>query len=236
MPQALMKDLNFLVKSDTLMLENGQITYLEFPEQGMIPGEIKFSDLKASLIPFHLGKSEGEFSLDESKLLADAKINGEAHISLQGQLFFQPPYPMRINAQLGSFDLELINSILKSNAFVRVRGGRVNEADWYFTADENEAVGQMKILYNDLNLELLDERTLQRGRGRKGILTFVLNVFAVRSNNPRKFFNTTITSRIYHPRDKDRFIFNYWWRATVSGLQGSAGLGQPKAPRRKEED
>jgi hypothetical protein len=236
MPQALMKDLNFLVKSDTLMLENGEITYLEFPEQGMIPGEIKFSDLKASLIPFHLGKSEGEFSLDESKLLADAKINGEAHISLQGQLFFQPPYPMRINAQLGSFDLELINSILKSNAFVRVRGGRVNEADWYFTADENEAVGQMKILYDDLNLELLDERTLQRGRGRKGILTFVLNVFAVRSNNPRKFFNTTITSRIYHPRDKDRFIFNYWWRATVSGLQGSAGLGQPKAPRRKEED
>ncbi|MGY6742314.1 MAG: hypothetical protein ACXIUQ_06225 [Cecembia sp.] len=236
MPQALMRNFDFVVRVDSLLLQNGNIVYLEFPEKGMIPGEIYFSDLDVSLAPFHLGKAHDMFSLEKAKLLAKAKINGEAGIGLQGDLIFAAPYPMHITAQLEAFDLELVNSILKSNAFVRVRGGQINGADWHFTANEREAIGQMRILYNDLNLELLEERTLLRGRGRKSILTFVLNVFAVRSNNPRKFFNNTVTSKIYHPRDTDRFVFNYWWRATLSGLQGSVGLGQPKVPRRKEEE
>jgi hypothetical protein len=85
-------------------------------------------------------------------------------------------------------------------------------------------------------LELLDERTLEKGKGRKGILTFVLNVFAVRSNNPRKALNYKVTSKIYYPRDTERFIFNYWWKTTLTGLKGSVGLGQPKVPKRREED
>jgi hypothetical protein len=236
MPQPLMMNAAVLLQVDTLKVQNGKVLYMEFPDKGMIPGEIYFSDLNVSLAPFHTGKVGKDYALEEAKLLAEGKINGEAAIALQADLNFAAPYPMRINAQLGAFDLELINSILESNAFARVREGRVDGAEWSFTADENEAIGQMKILYSDLNLELLEERTLQKGRGRKSILTFVLNVFAVRSNNPRKFFNTTITSTIYHPRDKDRFIFNYWWRATLSGLQGSVGLGQPKVPKRKEEE
>jgi hypothetical protein len=143
---------------------------------------------------------------------------------------------MKINAQLGAFDLELINSILIANAYVKVRSGRINSADWSFIANDRDALGSMEIFYNDLNLELLDERTLQTGRGKKGILTFVLNTFAVRSNNPRKFLKVKVTSKIYYPRDPERFIFNYWWKATVTGLKGSVGLGQPKVPKRREED
>ncbi|MFD2200103.1 hypothetical protein [Shivajiella indica] len=236
MPQALMKKAGIELKVDTLLVENSQIRYMEFPEQGMVPGQLYFNELSASLIPFHTSIDEKNFLLEESLLLANAKINGRAEISLQGQLFYEFPYPMKINAQLGAFDLESINSILKPNAFVKVREGRVNSADWSFVANDRDAVGSMEFLYNDLNLELLDERTLEKGRGRKGILTFVLNVFAVRSNNPRKFLNTKISSKIYYPRDKERFIFNYWWKTTVTGLKGSVGLGQPKIPKRKEED
>ncbi|WP_291784304.1 hypothetical protein [Cecembia sp.] len=236
MPQVLMVNSALRLEVDTLKIQNGKVLYMEFPEKGMVPGEIYFSNLNVSMAPFHLGKSGETYALEEVKLLAEGKINGEAEIALQGDMFFTAPYPMLIKAQLGAFDLDLINSILKSNAFVRVRAGRVNGAEWSFTADNREAIGQMKILYSDLNLEILEERTLLRGRGRKSILTFVLNAFAVRSNNPRKLFNTTITSKIYHPRDKDRFIFNYWWRATLTGLQGSVGLGQPKIPKRKEDE
>ena len=236
MPQALMKEFDFVVRLDSLLVQNGKIIYLEFPDKGMVPGEIYFSDMQVAMAPFHMGQENESYPLDSARLLAKAKINGVAELGLQGDLIYTAPYPMHITAQLEAFDLELINSILKSNAFVRVRGGRIDGADWHFTANDKEAIGQMRILYSDLNLELLEERTLQRGRGRKSILTFVLNVFAVRSNNPRKFFNNTVSSKIYHPRDKDRFIFNYWWRATLSGLQGSVGLGQPKVPKRKEDE
>ncbi|MDX5477847.1 MAG: DUF748 domain-containing protein, partial [Cyclobacteriaceae bacterium] len=236
MPQALMRKAGFDVQVDTFLVENASIFYHEFPENGMVPGQLSFTELSASLIPFQLSKVALDGLHNEASLFATAKINGQAPISLQGRLSFQPPYPMKISAQLDAFDLDHLNSILVPNAFVKVRSGRVNGADWSFTADNEKAIGSMKFLYNDLKMDLLDERTLEIASGRKKILTFVLNVFAVRTHNPRGFFNTTIASNIYFPRDKERFIFNYWWKASFSGLKGSVGLGQPKVPKRKKEE
>jgi hypothetical protein len=236
MPQELMRKAGVNIRLDTLLVENAVVRYMEFSEQGMIPGHLYFNDLSAAISPFYTTKDGEDYPIEESQLFANARINGEADISLQGQIFYTYPYPMKINAQLGAFDFELINSILEANAFVKVRSGRINSADWSFIANDRDALGSMEIFYNDLKLELLDERTLEKGRGKKAILTWVLNTFAVRSNNPRKVFRFKVISKIYYPRDPERFIFNYWWKATVTGLKGSVGLGQPKVPKRREED
>jgi hypothetical protein len=242
MPQELMKQVGIVLQMDTLQLRNGNIRYVEFSAKGLVPGEISFSELYAAIYPFHLGKNPADYQIKNSNLLAIGKLNGEAQINLQGQMSFDDPYPMQINAQIGGFDLRSINSILIPNAFARIREGTVQSGDWSFTADNKEAKGSMLLLYNDLNVMLLDERTLQRGLGRKKILTFVLNVFAVKSNNPRRFPRNTVRGSIYEPRNTEKFIFNYWWKTTLSGLKGSLGLGQAKPPKklpilkRKEEE
>jgi hypothetical protein len=235
MPQVLMQQSGLEVSIDSVLLRNGKISYAEFPEKGMVPGNLFFNEIEIGMFPFHLVKEGRPYPMNESFLIANMNLNGQAPLSVQGQLFFNPPYPIHLNAQLGAFDLQLINSILEANAFVRVTDGQVQGADWSFIANDIEAIGKMTILYQNLNLELLDERTLERGRGRKGMLTFVLNTFAVKSQNPRKILRKPLTTRIYEPRDQSKFVFNYWWKATLSGLQGSLGLGQPKVPRRKED-
>ncbi|WP_041779262.1 hypothetical protein [Belliella baltica] len=232
MPQELMKQVGVVAKIDTLQLINGKISYVEFPEKGLVPGKIYFSELYAAFYPFHLGKNPADYELKNAHLLAMAKLNGIAQINLQGQMSYANPYPMKINAQIGEFDLKSINSILIPNAFARIREGSVQSGEWSFTANNKEAQGNMLLLYNDLNVELLDERTLERGLGRKKILTFVLNVFAVKSNNPRKFPRNTVRGSIYEPRNTEKFIFNYWWKTTLSGLKGSLGLGQAKPPKK----
>ncbi|MCH7415488.1 DUF748 domain-containing protein [Belliella sp. R4-6] len=242
MPQELMKQVGFIVKLDTLVLKNGTIKYVEFPKNGLVPGKISFEELYATIFPFHLGKDPENYQVDQGTLLASAKLNGEAPLNLQGEMSFSAPYPMTLNVQIGEFDLRSINSILIPNAFARIREGTVKSGNWNFTADNKEAIGSMLFLYNDLKLDLLDERTLEKGVGRKKILTFVLNVFAVRSNNPRKFPRNTVRGSIYEPRNTEKFIFNYWWTTTISGLKGSVGLGQSKPPKklpvlkRKEDD
>ncbi|MFD2035847.1 hypothetical protein ACFSKL_13675 [Belliella marina] len=232
MPQELMKQVGVVVRLDTLEVKNGMIKYVEFPKKGLVPGKIHFAELYATIFPFHLGKDPEDYQVEQAKLLAMAKLNGEADINLQGEMSFTAPYPMTINAQIGEFDLQSINSILIPNAFARIREGRVKGGNWYFTADNKEAKGSMVFLYNDLKMDLLDERTLEKGLGRKKILTFVLNVFAVRSNNPRKFPRNTVRGSIYEPRNTEKFIFNYWWTTTISGLKGSVGLGQSKPPKK----
>lgn len=223
------------LRLDTLTVEDGHIHYEEFPEKGMVPGYLEFSDLSVSIFPFYVGTLEGEpFPLEESFLIANATLNGEAKLNMQGHLFYKEPYPMRINAQLGEFRMGNLNTILKANAFARAREGRILNADWSFVADDNEAIGKMTFLYEDLNVELLDERTLTKGRGMKSMLTFVINTFAVRSNNPRGYQRRPINASIYQVRDKEKFIFNYWWKTTFSGIKGSLGLGQAKKPKEKK--
>ena len=236
MPQALMRKAGLRMSLDSLFINNATIVYSEFPENGMVPGKLSFDQMNVAMFPFHLSKEDEPFPVDEVFLLANAKLNAQAELNLQGHLFFEKPYPMKINAQMGEFDLEYLNTILESNAFVRVRSGKINGADWSFTADDKKGVGRMVLLYSDLKLDLLDERTLEIGTGRKAILTFVLNTFAVRSNNPRRYLRKPISSKIYEPRDDKRFIFNYWWRTTFSGLKGSLGLGQPKVPKRRKQE
>jgi hypothetical protein len=75
---------------------------------------------------------------------------------------------------------------------------------------------------------------MRSGKGKLGLLTFAANTL-IKNSNPRKLFNNRITSTIYFERDKAKFIFGGWWRATFSGLQGSVGLGQPKIPKRKKD-
>lgn len=235
MPQELMRNAGLELRLDTFVIENATILYSEFFEKGLVPGELLFTDVNAGLYPFHLSKGENPYPLEESFLLATTKLNGVAELNLQGHLFFQELYPMRINAQLGEFDMRTLNTILETNAFVNIKRGTVKGADWSFIADNDKAVGQMAFLYSDLHLILLNHRTLEKAKGRDGILTFVLNSFAVRSNNPRRYLRKPIKGNIYQERDKEKFIFNYWWKTTFSGLKGSLGLGQAKPTKPKKE-
>ncbi|UJP66506.1 hypothetical protein [Mongoliitalea daihaiensis] len=235
MPQLLMQQAGIEAYLDTLIIQQAYIGYTEFPEKGMIPGNIYFSDLQASFMPFVLARDSSDFSLEKSDVYAKAFLNGVAPIDLQARMYYSYPYPMDVNVQLGAFDLMSINSIVEANAFAKVQRGRIDGGNWSFIAHDDYAVGNMTLLYSDLRVQLLDERTLQAGKGRKKILTFVLNAFAVNSNNPRKLSGRTVRSRIYEERDREKFIFNYWWKTSLSGVKGSLGLGQPTQPKRKED-
>ncbi|HLU89389.1 MAG TPA: hypothetical protein VKZ51_06105, partial [Cyclobacteriaceae bacterium] len=231
MPQELMMKGILEVKLDSLIVENAEVIYREFPEQGLIPGELLFSEMDATMSPFYVLKDPDQYPHERSRVWAEALLNGQAPMNLHAELFYQPPFPIQVKVGVGHFELPMLNSILKPNVFVSVLDGVIQGGRWQFIADENVAMGSMTICYNDLQLRLLDERTLKRGTGRKGVLTFVINNLAVRSNNPRKLFNRLVEGSIYEERDKSRFIFNYLWKATLSGLKGTAGLGQAKPPK-----
>jgi len=235
MPQELIMNAGMDVLLDSLIIYEGNIFYNEFPEKGMVPGNIAFTGVNITVAPFQLTVKPEDFRYSSIILAGEGYINQQAPISLGGEMFFTGKFPLHLTAEVGEFDLALINPILEANAFITAREGVVRNGKWTIHADDDRAIGKMALRYNDVNVKLLDERTLERGRGRKRILSFVINAFAVHSNNPRKFFNRMIVSDIYMRRDTNKFIFNYWWQATMTGLQGSVGLGQPKIPKNEEE-
>jgi len=234
MPQQLMELSTHVIEMDTLIIEDGLLTYREFPIKGMVPGEITFDQFNAKMYPFRLG----EFGEDRKtpKVEATLRLNQAAEMKASLSMSFIDPYPLSIEATVGPFELSAINSILATNAFVTVKRGTIKTGEWNFVADKNHAIGAMTLKYNNLKVQLLEERTLEEAGGRKGILTFVINTLALRKNNPRPLFNRLVSSPIYVERLHHKFIFNYLWKATFSGLMGSSGLMKPKIPKKEEEE
>jgi hypothetical protein len=192
------------------------------------------SQLKAKMYPFRLGEFGENRKIPQVE--ASFLINEAADLDVSLSMSFEDPYPISVKASVSSFELPVINSILASNAFVNVERGTINSGDWEFVLDKHQAIGEMTLKYNKLKVRLLEERTLEDAGGRKGILTFVLNALALRKNNPRPLFNRLVSSPIYVERTPHKFVFNYMWKATFSGLMGSSGLVQPKIPKKEEED
>ncbi|REG88500.1 AsmA family protein [Algoriphagus antarcticus] len=235
MPQYLMENAQFDLEVDSVIVRDGLVRYQEFVPKAMLPGSISFEDLDASIAPFVMRKSTEEFPLKSSILFATAQLMGEGDVTLKADMRFGDPYPMNVEVELGEFDLTKLNSIISNVAFINVVDGNVTNGKWDFKIDDDAAKGKMKFMYEDLKIEFLDSLTLERGRGKLGLFTFLANTFTKKSN-PRNFFNRRVTSRIYFERDKSKFIFGGWWRATFSGLKGAVGLGQAKPPKRKEEE
>jgi len=234
MPQELMFRAPFNLQLDSVILKDATIAYQEFAPRAMMPGFIRFEKLNAQISPFVLAKSEVGYPLEKAVLTADAKIMGDGQLNLKSVYYFEPPYLMEMDISLGEFDLTLINSILSPGVFVSVEEGRVTGGKWDFKMNEDEAWGKMNFNYKDLKIQLLDTVSMQKGKGKLGFMTFLANTFA-KNSNPRKLFNRQVTATIYHEREKNKFIFGGWWRATFSGLKGSLGFGQVKIPKRKEE-
>ncbi|PZX48500.1 hypothetical protein [Algoriphagus chordae] len=235
MPQFLMENAPFDLDLDSVIVQDGFIRYQEFSPKAMLPGALYFDEVNASIAPFAMRKSSEEFPLESSLVFVTAKIMGEGDVTLKADMHFGDPYPMDVNVELGEFDLTKVNDIISKGSFLKVVDGKVTDGKWKFKIDDDVARGTMNFRYEDLKIEFLDSLTLESGRGKLGLMTFLANA-VVKNNNPRKFFNHRVTSNIYFERDKARFIFGGWWRATLSGLKGSLGLGHPKDPKRKEEE
>lgn len=235
MPQELLVNGGQSIQLDSVLIQNGTIKYREFGLKSNLPGMLYFDSLSAYLAPFYVSKTNLDHPIFASKLVADARLMGQGELHLEGNLFYQKPYPMDISVNLGSFDLALINNFLERDVFVKIVSGTVADAKWDFRLDDHQAVGRMNFHYNDLKIALMDSVTLERGKGILKFYSFLANVL-IRKNNPRGIFKKDVSSDIYVRRDQARFVFNAWWKASFSGLKGSVGMGNPKIPRRKEEE
>ncbi|MBN3584107.1 hypothetical protein JYB64_17045 [Algoriphagus aestuarii] len=235
MPQDLLRNASIDLEVDSVKIKNGIIRYQEFGPKSMLPGSIYFGDLDLVMAPLVMTKEEEEFPYEYTLVTANTKLMGEGEVSLNAKLFYSDPYPMEVQVDMGEFDLTSINNMVSRGVFVKVLDGKVTDGKWNFIVDDDVARGEMNFHYEDLKIEFLDSLTLERGTGKLNLLTFLANTF-VKNDNPRKFLNKRVKSRIYFERDQSKFIFGGWWRATFSGLKGALGLGQAKVPKRREEE
>ncbi|GAA0877646.1 hypothetical protein GCM10009119_06140 [Algoriphagus jejuensis] len=235
MPQYMLENADVNADLYSLRIRNGRVRYFEFAPKGMVPGMISFDRINADLAPFYLRKQEQAYPLDQLRLGVEAYIMDTSRVGLEAKMYFSEKYPMEVAVNMTDFEFTAVNDFLSKTLFIKALDGTVSDGTWNFTLDDNVARGEMEFGYSDLKIQFLDSLTLSQGMGKLKFYTFGANLFA-KNSNPRALSSKIARRKIYQPRDKRKFVFASWWKATFSGLRGTIGLGRAKEPKRKEDE
>jgi hypothetical protein len=235
MPQFMMEHAGIDADLISLRIRDGQVSYYEFAEKGMMPGNLTFNRINMDMAPFYLRKPGQVYPLDQMRLGLEAYIMDTSKVKLDAVMHFETDYPMDVKVKMDSFAFSEISGFLSKTLFVKALDGTLTNGNWQFRLTDDEAIGDMNFAYTNLKIQFLDSLTLEQGLGKLKIFTFGANLLA-RNNNPRGLSSKVINKPIYQERDKRKFVLSAWIKATFSGLKGTFGLGRAKMPKGREEE
>ena len=237
MPQYFLEHAKINADLDAVQVNDSQVTYVEFGEKSTLPGKITFDEMHMDLGPIFLRKPGVPYPVSEIKFGMAAQIGDSSRIGVTGQMYFEKDYPMKVHATADKLAFSEVSDLVSKTVFVRPTSGEITQGNWDFEVNEKEAFGSMTLGYRDFKLQFLDSLTLERGKGKLRVYSFVANLLG-KNSNPRSAKGKPVVREIYVLRDTRKSVINAWWKATFSGLKGTLGFGKAKMPKhlRKEMD
>jgi len=237
MPQLLMSQAKIEADIFSVRVRDSRIRYFEFAKEGSMPGMISFDSVRMDMAPFFLRKEVSTYPIEKARFGIQAKLMNKTPIHLDGKLYFQNAFPMDLSFDMGSFDFQDASDFLSKTVFIKAERGYSMGGEWEFTLNEDQALGMMKFAYRDLKIQFLDTLTLAPGKGKLKLYSLGANLL-LKDSNPRSPSGSILKREIFVKRDRRKFVFSAWWKATLSGLRSTVGLGRAKLPKeiKKEEE
>lgn len=226
LPVGLLKKIPFKLWLDSIHLSNMQVEYAELSEKTNKTGTIHFTRLNASLFPM---KNYNITPTDSLRLRAQAYLLDTIWLSLRmRQSYTDTLGGFLMNANMAPADLTLLNPVLQPLASVKLQSGTLDTMTLRAIGREYVSLGEMKLFYKNLRIQFLKQGEETQKKGfLQGLMTFVANQFVLKKNNSNR------TGIIYFPRLRDRSVFNYWIKMTLSGAATSVGAKSNKKALRK---
>ncbi len=206
-------DFKFAASIDTLIWNGGSIAYREMEEEQNTFAEIKFTDLA-----IHFSKIQNRNRSQNIRANARSKLMGGADLNVEFDFSLADNAAHHVKGELGKMYLTELNPVLEPLAFARIKEGQLHSLNFDFRADNMESVGSLTAIYEDLSFRTLDKETLEESTG-NNIISYLANAVVIRSSNSE---NGTRIGEIKFEREKDRSIFNYWWKSLRTGLKSTA--------------
>lgn len=222
-PQELLKDLKIKLRIDNIKISKGKITYTEHEKGEKNPGKISFTDIQANLknvtnYPELLNKKVSLMFSASSKLMGKSmlRVNITMPLNDKRNVF-------KFSGSLGKIRMNEFYSMLQNIAHVRIKNGIVNQLTFSARADNNRAIGEMKLLYNNLKIAVLKKGGSYEKRK---FISFLTNTIIL-NDNPKPGRPIRI-GKISFKIEKKISIFSYMWKSLLSGIKSSIGLRRSK--------
>jgi hypothetical protein len=219
LPVNLLKKIPVSLQVDTLKLNNAYVEYEEVNEKTNAAGKITVAKLNGRITHIRnydlLTADSLHISADallENKLLTNLELKESYTDSLGGFSMF---------VKMGPADLTILNHILGPLASAELQSGKLDSMTMNVTGREALALGEMKMVYQDFKLNVLNSNNKKRR-----LLTFFVNSLIKNKNTDKK-------GTVFFERLRDRSAINYLVKITLSGVSSSIGIKKSDKQARK---
>lgn len=208
-----------LLKIDSMLFDDGSITYMEHADKASEPGKVYLNAFKAKIYNI---TNDTVYKTKDSSLtvIAEAMLMGKSkmNILLKARLF-DPLHTFSLKGSLASLAVKDLNPILEKNAFINANSALVNKMKFHFIANDTKASGEMVLLYEGLDVAVKNKRT----KDTSGLIEQIISLIANKStwdSNPMPEEEARV-GVINYERDPTKFVFNYCIKSIISGVQST---------------
>lgn len=225
LPAALFKSIPYPIYLPSLKIRNGVVDYIEKNEKSGLESAIKVAEISGQLanIKTRSIQSSDSLSMSLTGLIFDSSL-----LSLQvKQSYADTLNGMRMHLGMNYMNAQILNPVIASFANVKLKSGIIDSFAMAVIANEYHALGEMKMYYHNLKMQLLKKGVDSRPGVIQNIASFLINTFIIKKDADGR------VGVVYFERMRDRSFFNYLVKISLSGLLTTTGAKRNAVMRKK---
>jgi hypothetical protein len=218
--QRMLRDVPFRINIDTASIEQGKIVYSEIAPGGVEPGVLTLDETKLLITNI---TNDSLLLREHDIITADGSTRLMDESRLEVKFKFHMNHPEDLYTYKGSLEpmkFTAFNPLFEKIMFIRMESGRINKATFDVTANAHLAVGNMRFLYQDLDMQLIDKNNPKDPGFLLNAGSWLINNVVIKDNNPSRLGNLR-KGDIEAERDYSKSVFNHMSSAMTSGMASS---------------
>ena len=203
------------VRVDSLTITNGNLRYCERVVAGAAPGVLTVAAVNISVENI---ANRGEPS---SAILLRAQgelMNAGTMKMLMTIPVVSPDLSFHYSGSLSAMDLSRLDAFLDIAEHTRIKSGSAQEASFEIDVTAGQARGQVRAIYKDLEITVLDKQNgTEKGLDNR-VASFLLNALRIRNSNAPNAAGSMKEGVVNYTRRSDDVFQQFAWFALRSGV------------------
>ncbi|WP_343669199.1 hypothetical protein [Chitinophaga sp.] len=222
-PNQLLLKVALPINIDTIIGKKTDILYTEINPKSQEAGKLSFQQVHGIFrnitnIDTAIARKSMLTAELDAVLMKSGKLKAHFGFSLKNN-----NGGFSVTGQLKDMDGRELNPVIKPLAMVEVKSCKINDLSFSMNGNERGARGEVKFLYSDLRVNILEKKEGSHEFKKKGLMSFIANLMVIRNENPGK--EKTIIAHPAYTRDPNKSFFNLVWKTLFTGIKETA-LGE----------